>query len=124
MTEHNFQDHWAHRERPEDRRSPAAVLHRVCGKLVAPEELHPIFSGTRFGRVLDRAGYARFRCWRVYAENGLRGKPIAVWLGAKHLTLVDNDEPLARYRVTYQPDKRRTEFLLPPPTARERWLPR
>jgi len=113
VTAHNFQDHWAHRERPEDRRSPAAVLHRVCGKLVAPEELHRIFYSTRFGRVLDRAGYARFRRWRVYAEDGLRGKPIAVWLYAEHLTLVYNDEPLARYRVTYQPDKRRLQSVTP-----------
>jgi hypothetical protein len=113
VTEHNFQDHHAHRERPEDRRSPAAVLHRVCGKLFTPEELHRIFYATRFGRVLDRAGYARFRRWRVYAEDGLRGKPIAVWLYAEHLTLVYQDEPLARYRVTYQPDQRRLQSVAP-----------
>jgi hypothetical protein len=60
VTEHNYQDHGAHQDRLEDRRSPAAVLHRVCGKLFGPAELHRIFSSTRFGRVLDRAGYARF----------------------------------------------------------------
>ncbi len=113
VTEHNFQDHWAHRNRPEDRRAPAAVLDRVCGKLVAPEELHRIFYSTRSGRVLDRAGDARFRRWRVSAEDGLRGKPIAVWLYAEHLTRADNDEPLAQYRVTYQPDKRRFQNVTP-----------
>jgi len=113
VTEHNFQDHWAHRERPEDRRSPAAVLHRVCGKLFAPEELHRIFSSTRFGRVLDRAGYARFRRWRVYAERGLGGESVAVWLYAEHLTLVYRDEPLAQYRVAYQPDRRRLKTVTP-----------
>ena len=75
VADYNDQDHFAHQERPEDRRSPAAVLHRVCGKLVAPEELHRIFYSTRFGRVLDRAGYARFRRWRVYAERGLVLQP-------------------------------------------------
>lgn len=113
VVEHNYQDHWAHRERPDDRRSPAAVLHRVCGKLFAPEELHRIFYSTRFGRVLDRAGYARFRRWRVYAERGLGRKPVAVWLYAEHLTLVYRDEPLAQYRVAYQPDRRRLQTVTP-----------
>ena len=113
VADYNYQDHFAHQERPEDRRSPATVLHRVCGKLVAPEELHRIFYSTRFGRVLDRAGYARFRRWRVYAERGLGGAPVAVWLYAEHLTLVYQDEPLARYRVTYQPDQRRLQTVTP-----------
>jgi putative transposase len=113
VADYNYQDHFAHQERPEDRRSPAAVLHRVCGKLFTPEELHRIFYSTRFGRVLDQAGYARFRRWRVYAERGLDGEPIAVWLYAEHLTLVYRDEPLARYRVTYQPDQRRLQTVKP-----------
>jgi len=107
VADYNYQDHFAHQHRPEDRRSPAAVLHTVCGRLYAPEELHRIFYTTRFGRVLDRAGYVRFRRWRVYAERGLPGQPVAVWLYAEHLTLVYQDEPLAQYRVSYQPDKRR-----------------
>jgi transposase InsO family protein len=106
VTDYNYQDHFAHQHRPEDRRSPAAVLYTVCGRLFAPEELHRIFYTMRFGRVLDRAGYIRFRRWRVYAERGLLGQPVAVWLYAEHLTLVYKDEPLAQYRVAYQPDKR------------------
>jgi hypothetical protein len=106
VADYNYQDHFAHQHRPEERRSPAAVLHTVCGRLFAPEDLHRIFYTTRFGRVLDRAGYIRFRHWRVYAERGLPGEPVAVWLYAAHLTLVYKDEPLAQYRVTYQPDKR------------------
>jgi len=85
----------------------------VCGKLFAPEELHRIFYSTRFGRVLDRAGYARFRRWWVYAERGLDGEPLAVWLYGEHLTLVYRDEPLAQYRVTYQPDQRRLQTVTP-----------
>ena len=111
VADYNYQDHFAHRHRPEDRRSPAAVLHTVCGRLVAPEELHRIFYTTRFGRVLDRAGYIRFRRWRVYAERGLPDEPVAVWLYAEHLTLVYRDEPLAQYRVAYQPDKRRLKVV-------------
>jgi hypothetical protein len=73
--------------------------------------LHPVFYSTRFGRVLDWAGYARFRRWRVYAERGLGGEPVAVWLYAEHLTLVYQDEPLAQYRVAYQPDQRRLKTV-------------
>ena len=113
VADYNYQDHFAHQDRPEDRRSPAAVLHRVCGKLFDPAALHRIFYSTRFGRVLDRTGYARFRRWRVYAERGVGGEPVAVWLYAEHLTLVYRDEPLARYRVTYQPDQRRLQTVTP-----------
>jgi hypothetical protein len=83
------------------------VLHRVCGKLFIPEDLRRIFSSTRLGRALDRAGYARFRRWRVYAERGLGSEPVAVLLHDEHLTQVYQDEPLAQYRVVYQPDQRR-----------------
>ena len=74
----------------------------VRSRLFAPEDLHRIFYAftTRFGRVLDRAGYVRFRRWRVYAERGLRGER-------------DRDEPLARCRVTYQRDKRRLKAIAP-----------
>ncbi len=36
-----------------------------------------------------------------------------VWLYAEHLTLVYRDEPLAQYRVTYQPDQRRLTTVMP-----------
>jgi transposase len=113
VADYNYQDHFAQQDRPAERRSPAAVLHRVCGTLFAPEELHRIFYSTRFGRVLDRAGYARFCRWRVYAERGLGGESVAVWLYAEHLTLVCRDESLARYRVTYAPDQRRLRTVTP-----------
>ena len=111
VADYNYQDHFAHQHRPEERRSPAAVLHTACGRLFSPEDLHRIFYTTRFGRVLDRAGYIHFRRWRVYAERGLAGEPVAVWLYAEHLTLVYKDEPLAQYRVAYQPDKRRLKTV-------------
>jgi transposase len=111
VADYNYQDHFAHRQRPEERRSPAAVLHTVRGRLFAPEDLHRIFYTTRSGRVLDRAGYVRFRRWRVYAERGLPGEQAAVWLYAEHLTVVYRDEPLAQYRVAYQPDRRHLKMV-------------
>jgi hypothetical protein len=52
---------------------------------------------------VDRAGYVRFRHWRVYGEAGLAGHHVAVWLYGEHLTVAFADEPLAQYAVTYQP---------------------
>jgi hypothetical protein len=49
----------------------------------------------------------------VYAESGLGGETVAVWPYAEHLTLVYQDEPLAQYRVAYQPDQRRLKAVTP-----------
>jgi putative transposase len=106
VAEYNYQSHWAHRERQDGRLSPAAVLDRVCGRLFTPDDLGRIFRGTRFGRLLNRLGYVRFRHWRVYGERGLAGKQAAVWLHGETLTVAFADEPLARYQVSYQPDGR------------------
>ena len=111
VVDFNYQVHWAHRERQDGRHSPAEVLGWVSGQLVAPEDLHRIFYATRFGRRLDRAGYVRFRHWRVYGERGLAGDAAAVWLYGETLTIsfADEpfaDEPLAQYTVTYQPNQR------------------
>ncbi len=102
----NNQSHWAHQERDDDHRSPRDVLGWVCGRTIAPEQLHRVFYRTRFGRKLDKLGYVRFRHWRVYGEQGLGKEHAAVWLYGETLTIEFADEPLARYRVRYQPDKK------------------
>jgi putative transposase len=76
--------------------------------------LHRVFYATRFGRTLDRAGYVRFRHWRLYGEAGLAGDRAAVWLYGEHLTVEFADEPLAQYRVIYQPDKRHLKAVTEP----------
>lgn len=98
-----YQVHWAHRERADERHSPVEVLGWVHGRQVTPEELHRIFYATRFCRKLDRAGYVRFRHWRVYGERGLAGDAAAVWLYGETLTVSFADEALAQYTVSYQP---------------------
>jgi len=100
----NYEPHWAHRARQDNRHSPAEVLGWVSGTLRTPEELHRIFYSTRFGRVLDKAGYLRFRCWRLYGEAGLARRPAAVWLYRETLTVEFADQPIAQYAVAYQPD--------------------
>jgi transposase len=106
VANYNYQVHWAHRDREDDRHSPAEVLGWVHGRQYTPEELHRVFYATRFGRILNRAGYVRFRHWRLYGERGLAGEAVAVWLYGEHLTVAFADEALAQYGVTYQPDQR------------------
>ncbi len=103
---YNQQDHWAHRQRSDGRRSPATVLGWVGGRAFAQEALHRVFYRTRSGRTLDRLGYLRFRNWRMYGERGLAGEGVAVWLYERTLTVEFADEALAQYTATYQPDKR------------------
>jgi len=114
VVEYNYQDHWAHRQRDEVVRSPAAVLSWVHGRTCTPEELHRVFYATCFGRKVDRLGYVRFRHWRMYGERGVAGAHAAVWLYGEHLTVEFGDEPLAQYRVTYQPDKRHLKTIADP----------
>lgn len=114
VVRYNYQDHWAHRHRDAATRSPAAVLAWVHGRTCPPEELHRVFYATRFGRAVDRAGYVRFRHWRLYGEAGLAGDHAAVWLYGEHLTVEFADEPLAQYHVTYQPDKRHLKTVTEP----------
>src|SRR5579871_4183165 len=80
VADFNYQVHWAHRERQDNRQSPAEVLGWVSGVVRTPEQLHRIFYATRFGRWLDKAGYVRFRHWRLYGEQGLARQQVAVWL--------------------------------------------
>jgi len=54
-------------------------------------------------RVLDALGYATFRRWRLYREEGLAGREAALWLAAESLTLEYLGQPLARYDVARQP---------------------
>jgi len=106
VAEYNDQDHWAHRKRDDGERSPGPILGWVRGRVFREHELQRVFSATRSGRTLDRAGSGRFRRWRLYAERGLRGAAVAVWLYGERRTLACSDEPVAQYTVTYQPDKR------------------
>jgi transposase InsO family protein len=70
VADFNFQVHWAHRERDDNRHSPAEVLGWVRGRVVDDTTLHQVFHTTRFVRHLDRGGYLQFRHWRLYAEAG------------------------------------------------------
>lgn len=113
VADYNYQIHWAHQDRQDDRHSPAEVLGWVQGTQRDPAELHRIFYATRFGRKLDKLGYVRFRHWRIYGEHGLAHRQAAVWLYGETLVLEFSDEPLAQYSVAYQPDRRHLNAVTP-----------
>jgi hypothetical protein len=106
VEDYNQQPHWGHRYRDDHRHSPAEVLGWVTGKMRTPEQLHRIFYATRFLRSLDRFGYARFRRWKRYAEEGLARRQTVLWLYGDTLTLEYENAPLSQYTVDYQPDKK------------------
>lgn len=106
VTDYNAQPHWAHRQREDNRLSPAEVLGWVTNKLRTPEQLHRIFYATRFLRHLDRLGYAHFRRWKLYGEGTLARHPAVIWLHGDALTVEYEETPLAQYTVRYQPDKK------------------
>jgi transposase len=98
---YNTQKHWAHRERKDARRSPAEVLGFLTGVRHRPEDLRRAFFSTRFTRVLDASGYARLKHWRIYAEEGLAKREVALWLGIESLTVEFAGDTLARYAVEH-----------------------
>jgi hypothetical protein len=67
VTEFNYQEHRAHREREDGKRGPATVLGWVRGTVHEPPGLHRVFCSTRFGR-------------RIYGEQGLPMEQVAIWL--------------------------------------------
>lgn len=97
--DHSEQDHWAHRHRRDGKRSPGAVLNWVIGTPHEPAALERLFQPVRDHRRLDRAGYVRFRHWRVYGNRALPKQPALVWLSEETLTVQYDEEPLAYYTV-------------------------
>jgi hypothetical protein len=57
-------------------------------------------------RTLTKAGYAKFRHFLLYGEQGLAGKKTLVNIFQDTLTLEYGEFPLSRYSVEWQPDDR------------------
>lgn len=105
VADYNYQEHWAHRKREDNRRSPSQALGWIRGQTYPIEELHHIFYALRFDRCLTSAGYARFRQWAIYGERGLARQRAAVWLHQEKLTLEFSGESIAHYTVEYEADQ-------------------
>ena len=67
-------------------------------------DLYRAFFSTRFVRRLDASGYARVKHWRVYAEEGLARRKVAVWLGDGEMAVEYGGRTLSRYDVSLSQD--------------------
>ncbi len=101
VNDYNWQIHSAHLGRKDGKHSPIEVLGWLTEVRYRPEDLHRAFFSSRFTRVLDDLGYARFRHWRVYGEEGLPREEATLWLEAESLTLEYRGQPLSRYEVKF-----------------------
>ncbi len=121
FTDYNHQPHWAHRDRGNNRQSPAAVLGWVQGAWCDPANLDRLFR-LRSTRVLNAGGSLRFRHWRLYGERGLAGERAAVQIHGEILTLEYETETLVQYRVALEADGHRLRKVSDPrffPTAHQ-----
>ena len=108
--EYNLQSHFAHRKRPDGKRSPWEVLGMIHGVWCEEAELDRLFR-LRAPRVFDRGGYLRYKRWRIYGERGLAGQRGAVWLFGDVLTVAYDEDALAQYRVRFARGSRRIAAL-------------
>jgi len=104
VRDYNVQVHWAHRDRQDDRHSPAQVLGWVKGTMYPEAVLHRALYALQFRRRMDDYGYVRLFHWRFYGELGLAGKAVAVWVYEGTLRLEYESVLLARYGVVHERD--------------------
>jgi hypothetical protein len=104
VRDYNYQKHLAHEKREDGRHSPAEVLGWVKGLQYEPELVHRAFSAICEMRVLNKAGYVRFRDFLLYGERHLAGKQSLINIFQDTLALEYGEYALARYSVEWQPD--------------------
>jgi putative transposase len=100
VTEHNWQVHWAHRHREDGRHTPAEVLGFVRALVRTSDDIERAFR-YRSGRTVNKFGFVRYQNWHLYAERGLVGRPIVVWLCGSHVLIEHQDEPLSQYTIEF-----------------------
>ena len=114
LERHNTQRHRAHEGREDGRRSPSEVLGPVRVVRHHPTDLGRAFFSTMLVRRLDAAGYARVKHWRVYAEEGLARREVAVWLGDGEMASEYGGWTLSRYDVSLSRDAAKLEAVTNP----------
>lgn len=106
LLDYNHQRHMAHEAREDNCHSPAAVLGWVKGMQPEPERIYRAFAAIGETRVLNKAGYAKFRNFLLYGEQGLAGRETLINIFQNTLTVEYEDSPLTKYSVEWQPDDR------------------
>src|SRR5262249_4669031 len=89
--------HWAHRERADGLRTPAAVLSWVRRRPIDPDELHQALRHLQMERVVNRTGYVSIQRFYLYAERGLARRRVSIWLYDGRLQIQEQETLLAQY---------------------------
>jgi hypothetical protein len=76
-------------------------------------KLERAFSSSRFTRRLDALGCARFRRWRLYAEEGFARCEVAVWISNDDLVVEYAGQTLSSYDVSFSDDAKLREVTNP-----------
>jgi putative transposase len=113
-TNYNREHHYAHRDRQDGRHSPEEVLRGVLGRTYPEEVLARVLYATQFTRQLDAHGYARFKNWRFFGEDGLIGEEVSVWMYEGTLKIEYQATTLSEYGVRTSPDHKRIEAVKNP----------
>src|SRR5215831_21424609 len=92
---------------------PQLLSCRAPGRRLSSESMQPepdrvyrAFSAICETQTLTKAGYARFRNFLLYDEQGLAGHQTLVNIFRDVLTLEYGDHPLSHYSVEWQSDDR------------------
>jgi transposase InsO family protein len=94
--------HWAHRERPDGLRTPAAVLAWVRGGEIDLDALHRALRHLQLERTVDRRGYVSIQRFYLYAERGLARRRVSIWLYDGRLQIQEKEILLAQYAYRWE----------------------
>lgn len=100
VRDYRDQEHWAHREREDGKRTPKAVLGWRQGRPCTREQLDDAFT-VRVLRRTDRHGNVVIQRWKLYAEAGLPHTQTSIWVQDDTLTIAAAQTPLAAYTVDF-----------------------
>lgn len=114
----NTTPHWAHRERADGLRTPAAVLGWVRGAAIDGERLERALRQLQVERVVNLRGYVSVQRFYMYAERGLSRRRVSVWLYDGRLHIAYQDTLVARYGYRYDRKARRLRAVVEPHLSR------
>jgi transposase InsO family protein/transposase len=110
----NTTNHWAHRNREDDHKTPVAVLGWQRGRALDPDTLRQAFRHLQFPRVVNRHGLVSVQRFYIYAERGLARKRVAVWIYEGRLHIEYQQTLLARYLCRIDQRRRRLKSVSRP----------
>jgi transposase InsO family protein len=96
----NTTNHWAHRDRPDGKKTPVAVLGWERGRLLEPGALQHFFRHLQLPRTVNRQGYVSVQRFYIYAEHGLAQHRVTIWIYEDRLNIEYQQTLLARYQCS------------------------